>query len=63
MLQRRALWRLLSEGTGRPPSHTLLAILQEDLEMKVQARHTLPGGWHLDLGADTLVLTPPSALA
>jgi tRNA(Ile)-lysidine synthase len=62
-LQRRALWRLLSEGTGRPPSHTLLAILQEDLENQVQTRHTLPGGWHLDLGEDTLVLTPPGTLA
>ncbi len=62
-LQRRALWRLLSEGTGRPPSHTLLAILQQDLVNQVQTRHTLPGGWHLDLAEDTLVLTPPGALA
>ncbi|MEO2162656.1 MAG: tRNA lysidine(34) synthetase TilS [bacterium] len=62
-LQRRALWRLLSEGTGRPPSHTLLSILQEDLENEVQTRHTLPGGWHLDLAEDTLVLTAPGAQA
>ncbi|MAG63726.1 tRNA lysidine(34) synthetase TilS [Candidatus Woesearchaeota archaeon] len=62
-LQRRALWRLLSEGTGRPPSHTLLGILQQDLVGQVQTRHTLPGGWHLDLAEDTLVLTPPGALA
>jgi tRNA(Ile)-lysidine synthase len=62
-LQRRALWRLLSEGTGRPPSHTLLAILQEDLEKRVLTRHTLPGGWHLDLAEDSLILTPPGALA
>jgi len=62
-LQRRALWRLISEGTGRPPSHVLLAILQEDLTRKAQTRHTLPGGWHLDLGKESLVLTPPAALA
>lgn len=62
-LQRRALWRLLSEGTGKPPSRTLLAILQQDLGRGVQTRHTLPGGWHLDLGPDSLVLTPPGALA
>jgi hypothetical protein len=30
---------------------------------QVQTRHTLPGGWHLDLAEDTLVLTPPGALA
>jgi len=58
-LQRRALWRLLSEGTGLPPSRALLAILEDDLAQERETRRTLPGGWSLELQSDTLLLTPP----
>jgi hypothetical protein len=58
-LQRRALWRLLSEGTGLPPSRALLAILEDDLLHQRATRRTLPGGWTLELAPEQLVLSPP----
>lgn len=57
-LQRRALWRLLTEGTGQAPTHALIAILQDDLARDHVTTRTLPGGWQLDLRADELVLSP-----
>ncbi len=60
-LQRRALWRLLSEGTGRAPSRTLLELLEGDLRAGIVTRHSLPGGWTLELASEDLVLTPPPA--
>lgn len=59
-LQRRALWRLLSEGTGHPPSRALLGTLQEDLAAERTTRRSLPGGWTLHLRREDLLLTPPS---
>ena len=58
-LQRRALWRLLSEGTGHPPSRALLGQLEEDLAADRTTRRTLPGGWTLHLRREDLLLTPP----
>lgn len=60
-LVRRALWRLLSEGTGLPPSRGLLAILEDDLLAERRTRRTLPGGWTLHLREEVLVLTPPAS--
>lgn len=57
-LRRRALWRLLTEGTGHPPSRALLALVLSDLETGHTARHSLPGGWRLVLRADLLHLEP-----
>jgi len=58
-LQRRALWRLLSEGTGHPPSRALLGKLEEDLATDRATRRSLPGGWTLHLRREDLLLTPP----
>lgn len=58
-LQRRAFWRLISEGTGHAPSRSLLALLQDDLARGRTRRHSLPGGWSLQLRADALHLSPP----
>jgi tRNA(Ile)-lysidine synthase len=57
-LRRRALWRLLTEGTGHPPSRAVLALVLMDLESGRTARHSLPGGWSLALRADLLHLEP-----
>ncbi len=57
-LRRRALWRLLTEGTGHPPSRALLALVLADLECGRTARHSLPGSWSLALRADLLHLEP-----
>ncbi|MDP6839218.1 MAG: tRNA lysidine(34) synthetase TilS [Planctomycetota bacterium] len=60
-LRRRALWRLLTEGTGRPPSRRLVDLLLADLSCGRCARHTLAGGWGLQLRSDRLHLQPPAA--
>ena len=59
-LQRRALWRLLSEGTGHPPTRGLLTQLQEDLAEEQTTRRSLPGGWTLHLRREDLLLSPPN---
>lgn len=59
-LQRRALWRLISEGTGAAPSRALVHLIQEDLARERKTRRSLPGGWTLQLRADALHLSPPS---
>jgi tRNA(Ile)-lysidine synthase len=59
-LVRRALWRLLSEGTGLPPSRALLAILEDDLTEARVTRRDLPGGWTLHLRKDSLLLAAPA---
>jgi len=58
-LQRRALWRLLVEGTARAPSRRLLGMVLEDLGQGRCARHALSGGWTLCLRARSLELHPP----
>ena len=61
-LRRRALWRLLSEGTGHPPGRSLLDLLLDDLAKGQCARHSLPGSWTLVMRARQLQLVPPSHL-
>lgn len=58
-LRRRALWRLLAEGTGHPPSKVVLELLLEDLETARATRRTLAGGWRLELRGRVLHLVPP----
>jgi tRNA(Ile)-lysidine synthase len=58
-LQRRALWRLLVEGTARAPSRRLLGNVLADLEQGRCARHALSGGWSLCLRSQSVELHPP----
>lgn len=61
-LQRRALWRLLSEGTGVAPTRTQLESLLQDLSTGAKARRTLTGGWSLHLRATEIILTPSAQI-
>jgi tRNA(Ile)-lysidine synthase len=58
-IRRRALWRLLVEGTGRAPSAQVLGLLLADLASDRATRRSLPGGWSLHLRSDLLHLEPP----
>lgn len=58
-LRKRALWRLLSEGTGRTPPAVVQDRLLEDLAAGRTTRHSLPGGFTLHLRSDLLHLVPP----
>jgi len=60
-LRRRALWRLIVEGTGRAAGRTLLDPLLDDLARGRRSVRNLPGGWTLRLGAERLRLDPPPA--
>ncbi len=57
-LRRRALWRLLTEGTGASPGRSLLDHVLLDLASGRCTRHTLPGDWVLILRSDVLHLVP-----
>ncbi|MFT4542696.1 MAG: tRNA(Ile)-lysidine synthase [Planctomycetota bacterium] len=59
ILQRRALWRLLSEATNRSPGRALLDILLDDLEHGRVTRRSLPARWTLELHQERLLLVPP----
>jgi tRNA(Ile)-lysidine synthase len=59
-LQRRALWRLLVEGTGHPPGRMHLDALLSDLATGRSGRYSLPGRWSLHLRSDRLHLVPPA---
>ncbi|MDF1837737.1 MAG: hypothetical protein P1V35_07715, partial [Planctomycetota bacterium] len=58
-LQRRALWRLIHEGTGKPAGKTVLALIQDDLEKGRNIRRNLPGDWQLILRSSEVQLAPP----
>lgn len=60
-LRRRALWRLLTEGTGSAPGPKALEAALDDLGAGRCRRHGLPHGWWLQLRSDKLHLTPPQA--
>ncbi|MCA8979548.1 MAG: tRNA lysidine(34) synthetase TilS, partial [Planctomycetes bacterium] len=60
-LRRRALWRLLTEGTGSAPPPRALDSALDDLASGRCRRHGLAGGWRLQLRSDKLHLTPPPA--
>jgi tRNA(Ile)-lysidine synthetase-like protein len=59
---RRALWRLLVEGTALAPGKKLLDLVLDDLGAGRCGRHTLPRGWQLHLRPATLDLEPPADL-
>ena len=61
-LLRRALGRLIGEGTGRRPSRALLAEVGDAIEEGRTCRLEVHGGWTLQLRADALHLTPPTDL-
>jgi tRNA(Ile)-lysidine synthase len=58
-LQRRALWRLLTEGTGLAPARPLLQLLLDDLAEERCTRRSLPGDWTLQLRSRVIDLVPP----
>lgn len=58
-LRRRALWRLVCEGTGRPPSKSLVERVLADLSRGALRRHALPGGYSLTLRRRKIDLEPP----
>jgi tRNA(Ile)-lysidine synthase len=58
-LRRRALWRLLTEGTGQAPGRSLLEAVLADLAHGTCTRHSLPDGWTLLMRSDELHLLPP----
>jgi tRNA(Ile)-lysidine synthase len=58
-LRRRALWRLLLEGTGLAPTELQLAEALAQLSRGRTARQGLAGGWHLLLRSRELHLVPP----
>ncbi len=60
-LRRRALWRLLAEGTGAGPNRTVLEKILLDLGAGKACRHALPADWTLVLRADELQLLPPAS--
>lgn len=62
-LRRRALARLLTEGTGATPGRAVLDRLACDLTGARAARHQLTGGWTLELRSKTLELVPPALFA
>jgi len=61
-LRRRALWRLLLEGTGLAPTAGTLAEVLEDLRTGRCTRRALRGDWHLLLRSGELHLLPPKHL-
>jgi tRNA(Ile)-lysidine synthase len=61
-LRRRALWRLVLEGTGRAPRKRLLDLVLDDLERGRCGRHSLPRGFELLLRAGAIELHPPAEL-
>ncbi len=60
-LRRRALFRLLCEGTGQPPSRQTLDELARDLASGRCTRRTLPGGWSIQLRSAHVHLEPPAS--
>ena len=58
-LRRRALWRLLLEGTGLAPSEDHLGFCLETLATARNTRMNLRGGWQLVFRAAELHLLPP----
>ena len=59
-LRRRALWRLISEGTGAGPKREQLDLILSALERGRCGRFALPKGWILQLRSSRLHLLPPN---
>lgn len=60
-LLRRALGRLIGEGTGRRPTRALLSELGDAIEEGRTLRVDVHEGWTVQLRSDALHLTPPTA--
>ncbi|QDV07461.1 tRNA(Ile)-lysidine synthase [Planctomycetes bacterium Poly30] len=61
-LMKRALGRLIGEGTGQRPARHVLQNLAEDLTEGRTGRREIHEGWTVQLQSDALHLTPPSGL-
>lgn len=61
-LLRRALGRLIGEGTGQRPSKDVLHGLADDLSERRNGRRELHQGWSVQLQADAVHLTPPASM-
>lgn len=61
-LLRRALGRLVGEGTGRRPTRNQLAQLSDDVARGHTGRMEIHEGWTIQLQTEALHLTPPSAM-
>lgn len=59
-LQRRALARLLTEGTGETPSREVLDRVQLDLTRGTDTRTTLAGRWTLQMRGEEVRIAPPT---
>jgi tRNA(Ile)-lysidine synthase len=59
-LQRRALARLLTEGTGETPSREVLDRVQRDLTRGTDTRTTLAGRWTLQMRGEEVCIAPPA---
>ncbi|MEM1448952.1 MAG: tRNA lysidine(34) synthetase TilS [Planctomycetota bacterium] len=60
-LLRRALGRLVGEGTGRRPTRDQLQRLSDDVVAGRTGRMEVHEGWTLQLQSDALHLTPPTS--
>jgi len=61
-LLRRALGRLVGEGTGRRPTREQLAQLSDDVANGRTGRMEIHEGWTIQLQTEALHLTPPASL-
>ncbi|MGK0484210.1 MAG: tRNA(Ile)-lysidine synthetase-like protein, partial [Planctomycetota bacterium] len=61
-LMKRALGRLIGEGTGQRPARHVLQNLSEDLTEGRNGRREIHEGWTVQLQSNALHLTPPSGL-
>ncbi len=57
---RRALGRLIGEGTGKRPGRDFLSHLAEDITEGRTGRREVHQGWSVQLQSDAMHLTPPS---
>lgn len=57
---RRALGRLIGEGTGQRPGKDFLSHLAEDISEGRTGRREVHQGWSVQLQSDAMHLTPPS---
>lgn len=61
-LLRRALGRLIGEGTGKRPTKELLQELAEDVADRRNGRREIHKGWSVQLQSEALHLTPPASM-
>jgi tRNA(Ile)-lysidine synthase len=61
-LMKRAIGRLIGEGTGQRPSRHVLENLADDLTDGRNGRLEIHEGWTMQLQSDAVHLTPPSEL-